>query len=100
MRRVLSIFLLGVLVWSLVTPFALGLTTSAPASCCRRNGKHHCMSGRSGVAADDPQPALRSVPFRCPYSSQIATTTLVVRLQASRASARHAQSEILAVQTD
>ena len=99
MRRVVASFALGVLAWSFFAPLALALTTTAPASCCRRNGKHHCMSAPSG-AANDQQPALRTVPSRCPYRSQIATTTLVVSLEVSRTIAHHTQSEILAVQTD
>ena len=52
------------------------------------------------MAAGDQQPALRSVPSRCPYQSQTAVTTVVVGLEASRTTACYAQSEILAVRTD
>jgi hypothetical protein len=99
MRRVLSGFLLGALVWSFVAPLALALPTSAPASCCRRNGEHHCTSAAFG-AANDQQPGIRSVPSCCPYHSQIAARTLVVSLETSRTVAHHIQSEILAVQAD
>ena len=99
MRRVVASFVLGVLAWSFFAPLALALTTTAPAWCCRRNGKHHCMSAASD-AANDQQPALRTVPSRCPYRSQIATTTLVVSLEAPRTTAHHIQSDVLPVETD
>jgi hypothetical protein len=100
MRRLLSSVLLGVLAWSFVAPLALALTTSAPASCCRRNGKHHCMSGMSGMAADDHQPAFRTIPSYCPYRSQTAKTTIVVALETSRSTAYYSPVEVLAVRTD
>jgi hypothetical protein len=101
MRRVLSSFLLGVLAWSLVAPLGQALTTSAPASCCRRNGKHHCMSGLSGVAASSDQPSFSTTHSPCPYRSQTATTTVVVALEASRTTAYYySASEILAVGTN
>lgn len=99
MRRVLSSVLLGVLAWSFVAPLALALTTSAPASCCRRNGKHHCMSGIADMTAGD-LPAFRTIPSRCPYRSQTATTSVVVALNTSRSTAYYSPSEVLAVRTD
>ena len=99
MRRVLSSFLLGVLAWSFVAPLAVALTTNTPAMCCRRDGKHHCMSGMADMAAAD-QPSFRTIPSRCPYSSQIATTTVAVALEASRTTAYYSPSEVLAVRTD
>jgi hypothetical protein len=101
MRRVLSSFLLGVLVWSFVAPLDLALSTNTPALCCRRDGKHHCMSGSFSMAAGgDQQLGLRSRPSRCPYRSHPATTTVVVGLEASRNTAHYSHSEILAVRTD
>lgn len=99
MRRVLSSLLLGVLVWSFLAPLALALTTNAPASCCRRNGKHHCISGMSVVASDAQQPAVRTIPS-CPYRSQIATPSVVGRLETSRATTHISLSAILVLQAD
>jgi hypothetical protein len=98
MRRILTSFLLGVLAWSIVASLALAFATDTTPACCRRNGKHHCMSGLSGVAASD-QPSFSTTPSRCTYRSQAATTTVVVALEASRTTAYYSPSEILAVGT-
>ena len=99
MRRALSSFLLGAFVWSLFAPLAPVLTTSTPALCCRRDGKHHCMSAGSGPA-NDQQPALGTVPSCCPYRSQIASRTIVVGLDASRTSEHYSESQIFLVRSD
>jgi hypothetical protein len=88
-----------VLAWSFVAPLALALTKSAPASCCRRNGKHHCMSGIAGVTAGD-LPAFRTIPSCCPYRSQTATTSVVFALETSGSTAYYFPSEVLLVPTD
>jgi hypothetical protein len=98
MRRILSSFLLGVLAWSFVAPLALALTTNTPALCCRRNGKHQCIS--SGLAASDQQAALRTVPSCCPYRSQIAMQGAVARLEPSKATTHLAPSAFLPAQPD
>jgi hypothetical protein len=99
MRRVLSSFLLGLVAWAFVAPLALALTTSAPASCCRRDGKHHCVSAVAGMAAGD-QPVFGTIPSRCPYRSQSAKTTVVVAFEAPGTAAYYSPSQVLRVRTD
>jgi len=100
MRRVLASVVLGVLGWGFVAPFALALTAQATAVCCRRNGKHHCrLEATGGTASGDEQPAVRNAVSYCPYRSQIATPSVVARLEASGTTTHHSLSTILAVPT-
>jgi hypothetical protein len=83
MRRTVARFVLSVAVWSFLAPLALGITGTAPSACCRRNGKHHCLSGTSdmsGMSTDD-LPGLRADSSDCPYRSQIATRSDIARPQ-------------------
>ena len=52
------------------------------------------------MATGDLQAAFRTVPSRCPYQSQIATTTVLVSLEPSPTTAYYSHSEILAIRTD
>jgi hypothetical protein len=52
------------------------------------------------MAAGDQQPALRTIPSRCPYRSQTATTTVGAALEALRTTAYYSPSGILAVRSD
>ena len=73
LRKLLSILLLAAFGLPFVSPlFALGAdgNTSLPA-CCRRDGKHHCMTSmgeRSTLASHDPQ--FRTPTEKCPYCPQ------------------------------
>jgi hypothetical protein len=101
MRRFLASLVVGVLAWSFVAPLALALTTTTPALCCRRSGKHHCMSGMSGMAGPgNQQLAFQALPTRCPCCSQVATATVVARLAVSTTTTRYSPSEILTVSQD
>jgi hypothetical protein len=82
MRRIIASLVLGVMAWSLVAPAAMGAGTAA-AACCRRNGKHHCASGMSGMAgvSTDDLPSFRANSPDCPYRSQIATLTAIAQPQ-------------------
>ena len=101
MRRVLASVVLGVLGWSFVAPFALALTEQATAVCCRRNGKHHCRLEATRRTASGDQPSVvRNAVSYCPYRCQIATPSVVARLEASGTSAHPALSAILAVPTE
>ena len=70
MQKLLAILLLALFGLPVVSPlFALGTGVDAglPA-CCRKSGKHHCMMSmgeRSQLGQDDP--ALSSLPEKCPY---------------------------------
>jgi hypothetical protein len=87
--RVVAVLVLSVMVWSVVAPVAMGATGTLTPACCRRDGKHHCLSGMSGMAgmpADDC-PSFRVSSFDCPYRSQIAAATGVAQPQRSSISA-------------
>ncbi len=88
MRRFLASFVLSAMVWSFVAPIALGVTGTVTPSCCRRNGKHHCTSGTSGIAgmSADDLPGVRANSFDCPYRSQIGTPTGIAQPQSQTVS--------------
>lgn len=83
MRRIVASLALVLMAWSFSAPMALGLAGTAAAACCRRNGKHHCASEMSGMAAlsADDLPSFRANSPDCPYRSQIATPTGVAHPQ-------------------
>jgi len=89
MRRIVASLVLSVMAWGFVAPMAMALTGNDVPACCRRNGKHHCMSGMSGMAAmsGDGLPGFRAKSSDCPYRSQIATPTGVAQEESSRGSA-------------
>jgi hypothetical protein len=83
MRRIIASLVLVVMALSFVAPMALGATRIATPVCCRRDGKHHCMSGASvavGVTTDD-LPSFQSNSSDCPHRSQIATPNGVAHPQ-------------------
>ena len=101
MRRIVASLVLSVMAWSFLAPMALALTGNDSPACCRRNGKHHCMSVVSGaVASDGDSPAFRVLPSRCPYGSEIATQTVAAWLKAPRTSEHQLASEVRAVQPE
>jgi len=51
MRRLIASFVLSLMAWSLAAPVAMAASGTAIPACCRRNGKHHCMSGMSDMGA-------------------------------------------------
>jgi hypothetical protein len=97
MRRVLSSLLVSVLAWSFVAPIALALTTDSTPACCRRNGKHHCMSGMTGMmVSGENVPVFRAFLACCPFRSTIATPSSVGQLEGPLTTAHFSPSEILA----
>jgi len=68
MRRFLAIFVLLQVAWGVLSPVAIA-STATIAACCRRNGKHHCMSGVPAMpnTSDDSTPAVRSFNKTCPH---------------------------------
>jgi hypothetical protein len=88
MPRFLASFVLSVMVWSFVAPIALGVTGTITPACCRRNGKHHCTSGTSGIAgmSADDLPSFRVNSSDCPYRSQIGTPTAIAQPQSQAVS--------------
>jgi len=83
MRRIVANLVLAVMAWSFVAPMALAAAGSDTPACCRRDGKHHCMSGMSGMAgiSNDGVLSFRAAPSDCPYRSQVATPTGVAHPQ-------------------
>jgi len=97
MRRIVAGLVLSVMAWSFVAPMAMALTGNDVPACCRRNGKHHCMSGMSGlVGSNDKAPAFRTIPSRCPFRSTVATLVPVAQMQVARTSKYTPSSAILA----
>lgn len=87
LKRLTANSLLLILITSLLVPLALCFQQSSVPACCRRNGKHHCMSGMSGMmASNDKAPALRTIPSRCPFRSTVATLVPVAQPQVGRTS--------------
>jgi hypothetical protein len=52
MRQFVASLVIAVMAWSFVGPAALAATGWDAPACCRRNGKHHCMSGTSAVSTE------------------------------------------------
>ena len=101
MRRIVASLVLSVMAWSFVAPMALALTGDDKPACCRRNGKHHCVTVVSRVAAsDNNSPAFRALPSCCPYGSEIATQAAAAWLEAPRTSVEQLPSDIRAVEPE
>jgi len=77
MRRLFASFVLSAIGWSLVAPIALAATATAVQACCRRDGKHHCMSAGSGAPGTfgDGKLAVRGSQSSCPYSAPVILAT-------------------------
>lgn len=77
MRRLFATFVLSAIGWSLVAPIALVATATAVQACCRRDGKHHCMSAISDALgmSNDGKLAIRVSQTTCPYSTPIILAT-------------------------
>jgi len=87
LKRLIANSMLVILIASLLAPLALGFQQRTVPACCRRNGKHHCMSGISGVmASNDKAPAFRTIPARCPFRSTVATLAPIAQAQIGRTS--------------
>ena len=65
MRRFLSLSILLLLLWPLISPAFAAISDASLPICCRRDGAHHCMGGMSMPAADTP--ALWAKPPCCPF---------------------------------
>jgi hypothetical protein len=82
LKRLIANSLLLILIASLLVPLALCFQQSSVPACCRRNGKHHCMSGMSSMmASNDKAPAFRTIPSRRPFRSTVATLVPVAQPQ-------------------
>src|SRR5208283_751833 len=90
---------LALIAWGFVAPMALALTGNNAAACCRRNGKHHCMTGMTRISSDG-LPNFRTKSSECPYRSQIATPSGVAQQQSSRVSAFELPCTILVLAVD
>ncbi len=100
MRRLLAIFVLALNAWGLLAPFALAASADSTPACCRRNGKHHCMSGMSATAvSSEGVPILRSQFSKCPYGSETARPGFVARIAISATSTVHSPSEFFVAPT-
>ena len=96
LKRLIANSLLVILIASLLAPLALCFQQSSVPACCRRNGKHHCMAGVSGItASNDKAPVFRTIPSRCPFRSTVAALVPVAHAQAGRTSTYLPPSAIL-----
>jgi hypothetical protein len=74
MRRLLAIFVLYVIGCSSVAPAAFAAAYADTPACCRRDGKHHCESGMSGMSQTPAnESGLRATAPDCPHRSLSAT---------------------------
>lgn len=95
MKRLIANSLLVILIASLLAPLALCFQQSRVPVCCRRNGKHHCMSESGITASNDKAPVFRTIPSRCPFRSTVATLVPVAQAQVGRTSTYVPPSAIL-----
>ena len=96
LKRLIANSLLVILIASLLAPLALCFQQSSVPACCRRNGKHHCMSGMSAItASNDKAPAFRTIPSRCPFRSTVATLVPVAQARVGQTSTCIPPSAIL-----
>jgi len=87
LKRLIANSLHVILIASLLVPLALCFQQNTVPGCCQRNGKHHCISGMSGiVASHDEASAFRAIPSRCPFRSTVATLVPVAHPQLRRTS--------------
>jgi hypothetical protein len=79
MRRLLASFVLSLIGWGVLAPIALASVAAKTVECCRRNGKHHCMSDTSGMSGTSSQSGnssgFSSHSDGCPYRFQASTPT-------------------------
>ena len=89
-QRPIVSLVLSVMVWTFVGPVAMGATGTITPSCCRRNGKHRCASGMSGMAgiSSDYRLGFRESSSDCPYRSQIGAPTGAAQLNSYSVSTR------------
>ena len=85
MRRLLASFVLALIGWGVLAPIALASVATKTPECCRRDGKHHCMSATSGMSGMSNPSANRSA-FRsnsdaCPHRFQASTPTSPAQIQ-------------------
>jgi hypothetical protein len=79
LRRLIANSLIAMLCGVMLAPLATAWESASIPLCCRRNGKHHCMSYMSGVpGANESEPAFRAV-STCPYRSNLLLTTGVAK---------------------
>jgi hypothetical protein len=66
MRRILATSLMMMFSWMLIAPFFAPDADATLPSCCRRNGKHHCMV-RTMEDLSGRQRGVTNVSEKCPY---------------------------------
>jgi hypothetical protein len=95
MRRFIASLVLSIAAWGLLVPTTLKATAATASACCRRNGKHHCVStgtsGSMGISSH-ALPGFRAKSSNCPYRSKIAPPTGKARPQSPEVSSPQPQS--------
>ena len=96
MRRLIASLVLCLFTWTCVAPLALASAGDSTPACCRRNGKHHCMSGTTGMmVSSEKAPAFRAFHSCCPFRSTVATTSSVGQQVGTRTTFHFFPSAIL-----
>jgi hypothetical protein len=83
MQRLLSTFVLFAIGWGVFYPTALNTVGNVTQACCRRNGKHHCMSGAAGVVAETTGASLSAAFPACPHHSHSSLLAGAARLESN-----------------
>jgi hypothetical protein len=102
MRRFVASLVLSAVAWGFGGSMALELTGASVSACCRRSGKHHCMSVTSGLpgVSSDAVSGVRSKSPACPYFSLTATPVGVARPEGATVSELQAPAAVIAVIED
>jgi hypothetical protein len=75
MQRSIATLLAFVFSWLLMLPAFTGSAESNLPTCCRKNGKHHCMMRMQSPSEEGA--AFTTVAEKCPYFPHSTTATLI-----------------------
>jgi hypothetical protein len=94
MRRLLSTLVLFVISFGVFAPTALSAAGASTQVCCRRNGKHHCVSGAADVSGDTSA-SFAATSSDCPHHSLASLLTGAARLESNPSFILHLPTENL-----
>jgi hypothetical protein len=82
MRRLLSTLVLFVIGFGVFAPTALNAAGVSTQACCRRNGKHHCISSAAEVSGDTSA-SFGATSADCPHHAHSSLVTGAARLESN-----------------
>lgn len=82
MRRLLSTLVLFVIGFGVFAPTALNVAGVSTQACCRRNGKHHCISSAAEVSGDTSA-SFGATSADCPHHAHSSLLTGAARLESN-----------------